>query len=247
MAIEMKVPAVGESITEVTVATWNKKEGDHVKLDEVLCELESDKATFELPAEAEGVLHIVAKEGDVLPIGAIICTIEAGGATASVKVADAAPAAAVAAPAAAPAPAAGPTSVLEVKVPAVGESITEVTVSVWNKKTGDSVSLDEVLCELESDKATFELPAESAGVLEIVAESGTVVPIGGILARITVGGSVAAAAPAPAAAPAAPVSAGDATYAAGHPSPAAAKILDEKGISAASVAGSGVGLSLIHI
>ena len=94
MAIEMKVPAVGESITEVTVATWNKKEGDHVKLDEVLCELESDKATFELPAEAEGVLHIVAKEGDVLPIGAVICTIEAGGATASVKVADAAPAAA---------------------------------------------------------------------------------------------------------------------------------------------------------
>jgi len=246
MAIEMKVPAVGESITEVTVATWNKKEGDHVKLDEVLCELESDKATFELPAEAEGVLHIVAKEGDVLPIGAIICTIEAGGATASVKVADAAPAAAVpaAAPAPAPAPAAGPTSVLEVKVPAVGESITEVTVSVWNKKTGDSVSLDEVLCELESDKATFELPAESAGVLEIVAESGTVVPIGGILARITVGGSVAVAAPAPAAAPsapAAPASSGDATYAAGHPSPAAAKILDEKGISAASVAGSGVG------
>ncbi len=248
MAIEMKVPAVGESITEVTVATWNKKEGDHVKLDEVLCELESDKATFELPAEAEGVLHIVAKEGDVLPIGAVICTIEAGGATASVKVADAPVAAAVpapiAAPAPAPAPAAGPTSVLEVKVPAVGESITEVTVSVWNKKTGDSVSLDEVLCELESDKATFELPAESAGVLEIVAESGTVVPIGGILARITVGGSVAAAAPAPAAspsAPAAPASSGDASYAAGHPSPAAAKILDEKGISAASVAGSGVG------
>ena len=246
MAIEMKVPAVGESITEVTVATWNKKEGDHVKLDEVLCELESDKATFELPAEAEGVLHIVAKEGDVLPIGAVICTIEAGGATASVKVADAPVAAAVPAPVAAPAPApaAGPTSVLEVKVPAVGESITEVTVSVWNKKTGDSVSLDEVLCELESDKATFELPAESAGVLEIVAESGTVVPIGGILARITVGGSVAAAAPAPTAAPSAPsapASSGDASYAAGHPSPAAAKILDEKGISAASVAGSGVG------
>jgi 2-oxoglutarate dehydrogenase E2 component (dihydrolipoamide succinyltransferase) len=230
----------------VTVATWNKKEGDHVKLDEVLCELESDKATFELPAEAEGVLHIVAKEGDVLPIGAVICTIEAGGATASVKVADAPAAAAVAAPApAAPAAASGPVSVLDIKVPAVGESITEVTVSVWNKKTGDSVSLDEVLCELESDKATFELPAEAAGVLEIVAESGSVVPIGGLLAKITVGGAVAASAPAaaPAApsAPAAPASSGDASYAAGHPSPAAAKILDEKGISAASVAGSGVG------
>ena len=109
MAIEMKVPAVGESITEVTVATWNKKEGDHVKLDEVLCELESDKATFELPAEAEGILHIVAKEGDVLPIGAIICTIEVGGATASVTVADAAPAA-VAAPAPAAAPVADTTA-----------------------------------------------------------------------------------------------------------------------------------------
>ncbi|MDT8886924.1 2-oxoglutarate dehydrogenase complex dihydrolipoyllysine-residue succinyltransferase [Aquirufa sp. LEPPI-3A] len=244
MAIEMKVPAVGESITEVTVATWNKKEGDHVKLDEVLCELESDKATFELPAEAEGILHIVAKEGDVLPIGAIICTIEAGGATASVTVADAAPAA-VAAPApaaAAPAPASGPTTVLEVKVPAVGESISEVTVSVWNKKTGDVVSLDEVLCELESDKATFELPAESAGVLEVIAQPGSVVPIGGLLAKITVGGSVSAApAAAPAPAPAAAASASDASYAAGHPSPAASKILDEKGIAAASVAGSGVG------
>ena len=240
----MKVPAVGESITEVTVATWNKKEGDHVKLDEVLCELESDKATFELPAEAEGILHIVAKEGDVLPIGAIICTIEAGGAMASVTVADAAPAA-TPAPAAAPAPvpAAGPTTVLEVKVPAVGESIAEVTVSVWNKKTGDVVALDEVLCELESDKATFELPAESAGVLEVIAQPGSVVAIGGLLAKITVGGSVAAAAPAPAVAPttAASVSAGDANYAAGHPSPAAAKILDEKGIAATAVAGSGVG------
>jgi 2-oxoglutarate dehydrogenase E2 component (dihydrolipoamide succinyltransferase) len=245
MAIEMKVPAVGESITEVTVATWNKKEGDHVKLDEVLCELESDKATFELPAEAEGILHIVAKEGDVLPIGAVICTIEAGGATASVTVADAAPAVvAVPAPAAAPAPAAGPTTVLEVKVPAVGESISEVTVSVWNKKTGDVVSLDEVICELESDKATFELPAESAGVLEIIAQPGSVVAIGGLLAKITVGGSVAAApaAAAPeAASPAAAASSSDATYASGHPSPAASKILDEKGIAAASVAGSGVG------
>jgi len=244
MAIEMKVPAVGESITEVTVATWNKKEGDHVKLDEVLCELESDKATFELPAEAEGILHIVAKEGDVLPIGAVICTIEAGGASASVTVADAAQAATPApAPSAAPAPAAGPTSVLEVKVPAVGESISEVTVSVWNKKTGDVVSLDEVLCELESDKATFELPAESAGVLEVIAQPGSVVPIGGLLAKITVGGSVAAApaaAPAPAVAPTA-APAAEANYAAGHPSPAAAKILDEKGIAAASVAGSGVG------
>ena len=254
MAIEMKVPAVGESITEVTVATWNKKEGDHVKLDEVLCELESDKATFELPAEAEGILHIVASEGDVLPIGAVICSIEpAAGASipAAPVVAEAAPAAPVVQADATPAPvavAAAPatnSTVLEIKVPAVGESITEVTVSVWNKKSGDSVKLDEVICELESDKATFELPAEATGILEIVAESGSVVGIGGLLAKITVGAVAAApVANAPAAvAPAAPASvvAADSSYAAGHPSPAAAKILDEKGIAANAVAGSGVG------
>jgi len=259
MAIDMKVPAVGESITEVTVATWNKKEGDHVKLDEVLCELESDKATFELPAEAEGILHIVAKEGDVLPIGAVICSIEVGGVQAEVKVADSAPAVApapAAVPAAEVAPvaaASGVTQVIEVKVPAVGESISEVTVSVWNKKSGDVVKLDEVICELESDKATFELPAEAAGVLEIVAEPGAVVAIGGILAKITVGASApvvvsdAVSAPVLAAGSgsgsalgSASVS-GDAGYAAGHPSPAAAKILDEKGVSAADVAGTGVG------
>ena len=253
MAIEMKVPAVGESITEVTVATWNKKEGDYVKLDEVLCELESDKATFELPAEAEGILHIVASEGDVLPIGAVICSIEpAAGASipAAPVVAEAAPAAPVVQADATPAPvavAAAPSTnatVLEVKVPAVGESITEVTVSVWNKKSGDSVKLDEVICELESDKATFELPAEATGILEIVAESGSVVGIGGLLAKITVGAVAAAPVAAPAAvAPAAsaPVVAADSSYATGHPSPAAAKILDEKGIAANAVAGSGVG------
>ncbi len=253
MAIEMKVPAVGESITEVTVATWNKKEGDYVKLDEVLCELESDKATFELPAEAEGILHIVASEGDVLPIGAVICSIEpAAGASipAAPVVAEAAPAAPVVQADATPAPVAvavAPSTnatVLEVKVPAVGESITEVTVSVWNKKSGDSVKLDEVICELESDKATFELPAEASGILEIVAESGSVVGIGGLLAKITVGAVAAAPVAAPAAvAPAAsaPVVAADSSYATGHPSPAAAKILDEKGIAANAVAGSGVG------
>jgi 2-oxoglutarate dehydrogenase E2 component (dihydrolipoamide succinyltransferase) len=261
MAIDMKVPAVGESITEVTVATWNKKEGDHVKLDEVLCELESDKATFELPAEAEGILHIVAKEGDVLPIGAVICSIEVGGVQAEVKVADTSPAASAApAPVAVPpvavsaAPVStGATQVIEVKVPAVGESITEVTVSVWNKKTGDVVKLDEVICELESDKATFELPAEAAGVLEIVAESGAVVAIGGVLAKITVGATAPVAVSDAVSAPvvaegsgsgsgAAPASvSGESSYAAGHPSPAAAKILDEKGVSAAEVAGTGVG------
>ena len=78
----MKVPSVGESVTEVTIASWNKKDGEQVALDEVLCELESDKATFELPAEAAGTLRIVAQAGETLPIGAVIAKIETGAAAA---------------------------------------------------------------------------------------------------------------------------------------------------------------------
>ncbi|MHB8206800.1 2-oxoglutarate dehydrogenase complex dihydrolipoyllysine-residue succinyltransferase [Mucilaginibacter sp.] len=83
MSLEIKVPPVGESITEVTLASWIKKDGDAVQMDEVIAELESDKATFELTAEKAGTLKTIAKEGDVLPIGSVVCTIEEGGATAS--------------------------------------------------------------------------------------------------------------------------------------------------------------------
>lgn len=83
MSLEIKVPPVGESITEVTLASWIKKDGDVVQMDEVIAELESDKATFELTATEAGTLKTVAKEGDVLPIGAVVCTIEAGAASAA--------------------------------------------------------------------------------------------------------------------------------------------------------------------
>jgi 2-oxoglutarate dehydrogenase E2 component (dihydrolipoamide succinyltransferase) len=83
MSLEMKVPAVGESITEVTLAQWLKSDGDYVEMDEIIAELESDKATFELPAEKAGILRIVAQEGDTLDIGALLCTIEEGNAPAA--------------------------------------------------------------------------------------------------------------------------------------------------------------------
>ncbi len=88
MALDIKVPTVGESITEVTLTSWLKKDGDYVEMDEVLCELESDKATFELNAEAAGVLKITAAEGDTIEIGAIIGSID----TSAAKPAGAAPA-----------------------------------------------------------------------------------------------------------------------------------------------------------
>src|SRR5687768_9610192 len=79
MGIQVKVPAVGESISEVTIANWLKKDGDVVKLDEVIAELESDKATFELTAQNEGVLKIVKQAGETVPVGEVICEIEPNG------------------------------------------------------------------------------------------------------------------------------------------------------------------------
>src|SRR6201746_1839390 len=92
MSLEIKVPPVGESITEVTLSRWLKKDGDTVAMDEAIAELESDKATFELTAEQAGTLKTIAKEGDTLPIGAVVCSI-ASGANAPVAAPVAAPAA----------------------------------------------------------------------------------------------------------------------------------------------------------
>src|SRR5258707_867826 len=113
----------------------------------------------------------------------------------------------------------------QVKVPTVGESISEVTIANWTKKDGDYVKIDEVIAELESDKATFELPAEANGILRIVAQEKTTLPIGGLICKIEIMEGVPVAAPsqtAPAAASNA--TAGGAGYASGHPSPAAGKI-----------------------
>ena len=234
MSKEMKVPTVGESISEVTVGQWFKKDGDLVQLDEVLCELESDKATFEFPSEAAGILKIVAQEGDTVEIGGLICTIEEGASQAT-----SAPVAAASSSApAAKASASG--EVKEMIVPTVGESITEVTLANWIKKDGDFVTLDEVIAEVDSDKATFELPAEATGILRQVAKEGDVLEIGGLICKIEVADS-APAKDIPASAPAAASSSAPSSenYASGHASPAASKILSEKGIPATAVAGSG--------
>ena len=244
MAIQIKVPAVGESITEVTIANWLKKDGDVVKVDEVIAELESDKASFELPASSGGVLKILKQQGETVPIGEAICEIEPS-AQATSSTAPAKTPATSTAP-----PAKGESSkpsvnggVKEMKVPAVGESITEVTISTWLKKEGDFVKLDEVIAEVESDKATFELPAEATGILHVVAKENETLPIGGLICRIEMTEAAPVTEPATKTEGTATSGAGgsDKSYAAGHPSPAAAKILSEKGIPANQVQGNGVG------
>ena len=236
MAIAVKVPAVGESITEVTIANWIKQNGDMVRMDEVIAELESEKATFELTAPAAGKLVVHRQKGDAVPIGDVVCEIEESASAADAPAPVKAPAATPAKPTTAAPRATG--AVKEMKVPAVGESITEVTISSWLKKDGDIVKQDEIIAEVESDKATFELPAEASGILRIVAKAKDTLPIGGLICRIEVMEGISAAAPA---ATPAPTAAASGNYASGHPSPAAAKILDEKGIPTAAVSGTGPG------
>lgn len=80
MILEMKVPSPGESIKEVEIATWLVKEGDYVEKDQAIAEVDSDKATLELPAEASGIISLKAEEGDTVAVGAIVCHIDTKGA-----------------------------------------------------------------------------------------------------------------------------------------------------------------------
>ncbi|MEC7669520.1 MAG: biotin/lipoyl-containing protein, partial [Pseudomonadota bacterium] len=158
MTTEVRVPTLGESVTEATVATWFKKPGDSVAVDEMLCELETDKVTVEVPSPAAGTLaEIVAAEGETVGVDALLANISEGDSAA-------APAPAKKTEAKADAPAASGASV-DVMVPTLGESVSEATVSTWFKKEGEAVAQDEILCELETDKVSVEVPAPAAGTL----------------------------------------------------------------------------------
>ncbi|PIE11572.1 MAG: dihydrolipoyllysine-residue succinyltransferase [Rhodobacterales bacterium] len=228
MTTEVRVPTLGESVTEATVATWFKQPGDAVAVDEMLCELETDKVTVEVPSPAAGTLgDIIAAEGDTVGVDALLATI----AESAVAAAPAATAAAEAAPAATPA--AGGDSV-DVMVPTLGESVTEATVSTWFKSIGDRVAQDEMLCELETDKVSVEVPSPAAGVLaEITAPEGTTVDASARLAVISSSGAAVAAAPAAVATPAA------STGKDVENAPSANKMMAETGIDPASVTGTG--------
>ncbi|ACU64240.1 2-oxoglutarate dehydrogenase complex dihydrolipoyllysine-residue succinyltransferase [Chitinophaga pinensis] len=256
MAIEIKVPTVGESISEVTIAKWLKKDGDYVQQDEVICEMESEKATFELNAEKAGVLKILAPEGATLKVGDIACSIDtdaaapAGGSAPAAAPAAPAPVAETPAPAAeAPAAPAVNKGTIEMKVPTVGESISEVTLIKWLKKDGEFVERDEVICELESEKATFELNAEEAGALQTLGKEGDVLKVGDPIAKIdtSVGRPAGKAQPAAAAAPAATPQAAPQVQQAPvtaipndvKASPVAAAVIADKHVDPSSIKGTG--------
>ena len=180
---DITVPNVGESVSEVTIAQWFKKPGDAVKKDEPLVELETDKAAQELVSPEDGVLEeIVAEEGENVAIGALIAKLSGGSAKPSAS--DEKPAA-KAQKSAPKAKASSSGASLNIDVPNVGESVSEVTVASWMVKAGDAVEKDQAIVELETDKAAQELVAPRAGIItEILINEGEVAKIGDTLAKL---------------------------------------------------------------
>jgi len=231
---DITIPNVGESVSEVTIAQWFKKVGDTVKKDEALVELETDKAAQELVAPEDGVLEeILVAEGENAEVGKLIARLGAGNGTAATSK-TAAPAAKPA-PAPAAAPASGGTA-MNIDVPNVGESVSEVTVASWIKNPGDAVKKDEAIVELETDKAAQELVAPESGVMgDILVAEGEVAAVGQTICTLLAGASGGASAATVAAAPAAsaPPASGKA------PMPSADRIIKENNLDTSSITGTG--------
>jgi pyruvate dehydrogenase E2 component (dihydrolipoamide acetyltransferase) len=241
MALEFKLPDIGEGIAEGEIVKWLVKTGDTVAEHQAVVEVMTDKATVEVPAPRAGkIVELRAKEGQVVPVGSVIFVLETaagsapmpaahggqGGQTAPASAPAAQTAKAPAAPAAAPkaasapapvghyAPAASAGGVLEFRLPDIGEGIAEGEIVKWLVSVGDSVQEHQAVVEVMTDKATVEVPAPRAGkITELRAKAGQVVPVGSVIFVLAVAGAAAAQA-APAAAHSAP--------AAAHSAPAAA-------------------------
>jgi 2-oxoglutarate dehydrogenase E2 component (dihydrolipoamide succinyltransferase) len=267
MTFSVKMPALGESVSEGTVTRWLKAEGDHINVDEPLLEVSTDKVDTEIPSPVSGTLSKILVQVDAtVPVGADLAIIEDGAvAPAPVAAPVAAPVTApvtaptpppVAAPvAAAPvAPAAPAASGTIITMPALGESVSEGTVTRWLKNVGDSVAVDEALLEVSTDKVDTEIPSPVAGTLiSIDVAVDSTVPVGARLAVIGGVGAVAAPAAAPVvtppvvaapvvtppvvAAPVAPVAQPQDSYV----TPIVRKLASDLGVNLASVRGTGIG------
>ncbi|STD09379.1 Dihydrolipoyllysine-residue succinyltransferase component of 2-oxoglutarate dehydrogenase complex [Dermatophilus congolensis] len=261
MSDRVTMPTLGESVTEGTVTRWLKSVGDEVAVDEPLLEVSTDKVDTEVPSPFSGTLvEILVPEDETVEIGTDLAVIgdasEASSAPAEEGAPEPAAPAEESAPAeeaAAAAPAGEVSGGQEVKMPALGESVTEGTITRWLKEEGEEVAVDEPLLEVSTDKVDTEVPSPFAGKLtKILAAEDESVAVGGVLAII--GGEAAAAAPAeeapapvkeaPAApakeAAAAPADSAD-SGAAAYVTPLVRKLAAQHGVDLSKVKGSGIG------
>ena len=280
------MPQLGESVTEGTVTRWLKSVGDVVTADEPLLEVSTDKVDTEIPAPVSGVLtEIIAGEDAVVLVGgalAVISTESASSAPVDTPIAQpavetqtpAAPApatpAAVEVPVAAPAGSPATSGTTAIVLPALGESVTEGTVTRWLKAVGDTVAADEALLEVSTEKVDTEIPSPVSGVLlEITGAEDGVALVGAQLGLLGVASASAPVTQAPAPvvqAPAAPTSAEPnpapvavtpsapavtvpASAATGQPinnssayaTPLVRKLASERGVDLSIIVGTGVG------
>jgi pyruvate dehydrogenase E2 component (dihydrolipoamide acetyltransferase) len=208
MTFSVTMPALGESVSEGTVTRWLKAEGDHVNVDEPLLEVSTDKVDTEIPSPVAGTLQkIVVQIDQTVPVGAELAIIADGAATStpapaapvvsepvtSTSVAEVPAQPVAAAPVSPPAPASSGAGTV-ITMPALGESVSEGTVTRWLKNVGDSVAVDEALLEVSTDKVDTEIPSPVAGtLLAIDVAVDTTVPVGARLGLIgAAGGAVSA-------------------------------------------------------
>ena len=215
MPTNVIMPQLGESVTEGTVTRWLKNVGDVIKVDEAIVEVSTDKVDTEIPSPVAGVLlEIRAEQDSVIAVGGVMAIIgEAGSSTASTPISSepviqtpapkAEPITPMPAPiVSTPVPAAVTTpavsgSTINVLLPQLGESVTEGTITRWLKKVGDSVSVDEAIVEISTDKVDTEIPSPAAGVItEIKVSQDEVAPVGAVLAVISTSSSSSSAIPA---------------------------------------------------
>jgi 2-oxoglutarate dehydrogenase E2 component (dihydrolipoamide succinyltransferase) len=268
MTFRLTMPALGESVTEGTVTRWLKSEGDHIAVDEPLLEVSTDKVDTEIPSPVAGTLQkIVVAVDQTVAVGADLAIIEDGVAapvaTPAPVTATPTPAPVVPAPVApvAPAPVASNSAGTVITMPALGESVSEGTVTRWLKNVGDSVAMDEALLEVSTDKVDTEIPSPVAGtLLAIDVPVDSTVPVGARLGLIgsstgavtaapiapVVPAPVAPVIPAPVApvvsappvtAPVAPVAAQADAYV----TPIVRKLASELGVNLSAIQGSGIG------
>ncbi|MEY2807864.1 MAG: hypothetical protein RIR65_2281 [Planctomycetota bacterium] len=200
--IDFKLPDIGEGIAEGEIVKWLVKAGDSVKEHQAVVEVMTDKATVEVPSPAAGTIgELRAQEGQTVPVGSVIFTLETAGAAPVMMSHGGGHAAPGKAPAAAPAAAHAPAQpsaaggagkLLEFKLPDIGEGIAEGEIVKWLVKAGDAVKEHQAVVEVMTDKATVEVPSPAAGVIgELRAQAGQTVPVGSVIFTLQMAGGAA--------------------------------------------------------
>jgi 2-oxoglutarate decarboxylase len=242
-AIQVTLPAMGESVTEGTILEWHKQVGDTIEADEIIVEVSTDKVDAEVPAPASGtIVAIHFAEGDTVQVGSVLAEIAVGGGDGGGSPNGDGPAAPVADAGADGPGSDAPGEIVDITTPAGGESVTEGTILEWAVKVGDVVEDGDTVVEISTDKVDMELPAPAAGTItELLAEEGATVVVGQVIARMqlsagTPAGASAKGASSPNGAATAPAPAVDTDAKA---TPVAARVAAAEGVDLAAITGTG--------